>query len=387
MSKINRAHIFLSCAAGAIPAGIMEGYALSEFERVIGAPIAEIFHGAYVSSVASTLVTPTLIKNPADDTTPLFSAKKALETFLQEIPVWTSDHVDARLQLISSFGLKIPFMKSAFHYNETKIEDSIDRQIGNARLDDLMISYFLPVHRLSSPTARDTAALFHKLVDEDGNSTYNPSADIKLKNLIMATTAVPGLFKTVQVGNDYACDFGHMDDADRALIRFQKSRPKDADIHFIGIGPPRYHGYYTPNLLDRIGIVRQSLHLARSTSHHSYSSTLGLCEDLLGVDHVHDLSPDIDVGKIFNPNASRSILDASPEHIASLQEMAQAHTMTDDFQRVCDLLGENYHSWHKPAPELPASLTKEITIKKPHSGFFSGVRNLILGKPPEAALH
>lgn len=383
--------MFLSCAAGAIPAGIMEGYALSAFEKEIGAPLCDIFQGAYVSSVGSALVTPTLIKNPDDPQKPLFTAQKAFEVFQQEFPVWTSDNVDARLQLLSSFGVRIPFMKHAFHYNEAKIEDSIDRQIGNSTLSDLMISYFVPVHRLSSATARDTAALYHKIIDADGNDTYNPTGDIKLKNLIRGTTAVPGLFKTVRIQDDYVCDFGHMDDAAHALIRFQKSRPKDADIHFIGIGPPRYHGHYTPSLLDRIGIVRQSLHLARSTSHHSYSSTLGLCEDFLGADNVHDLSPDIDVSRTPHPNASRSILDTTPAHIASLHEMAYANTMTDEFRRVRDLLGENYQAWRAPAPEVPPALANTLSIKNPHSGILAGalagMRAMIFGKPPEAVFH
>ncbi len=373
MPRQKPSHVFLSCAAGGVPAGVIEGAVLAGIEKELSLPLADIVHGVYASSAGMTISAPIFAKSESDPSKPRYTARQSLDIFKHDAPLWLNRNISA-LQLL---GIKLPFTKNAFHFDEKLIEDLLDGRIGDVTLKDMIVSYFVPVHKTSSERARDQAALYHKLIHADGRAEYNLPENTKIKDLIRATTAVPGFFKTAKIDQDRVCDYGHLDDSGRALARFRKSLPADADVKFIQVGPPRYHGHKTADMLDRLGILRQSFDLARGTGLHSYSSNLGLCQELLGDHNVHDLSPDIDVSKISGAiTASKSLLDASPAHIAKLEAIAHDFMLGEDaFKRTCDMLGENHHAWHRSSAGVPATVMRE----KKQPGFFAR----LLGARPQ----
>lgn len=333
--------IFLSCAAGGVPALISEGVSLAAIEKETGLPVHELAQCVFSSSAGTIASAPLFVRDPENPSQALMTAEEALAASERNAALWLRNS-----------------------WRPQDVQKILESHIGNAVMKDYFGSQIIPLHDNSAKVSDEQARLFYKIKTADGSFKYEPGKNTPVTSVIQASSAVPIKFRSVPIGEQKLCDFGHLHEGARGLAVYSREAGVPLDrIKYVEVGPPRFHA--ESNSLNWIEGLRM---MFNETSNHSFSSSISMVRTLVGEENTHLLYAEHRKGKIRS-----NLLDPSNMHIRQIKTMTEEYLHgegKDSLRRICDLMGDNHAIRQASRMEAVAPRPKGI-----FGGLFSGRSN------------
>ncbi len=162
------------CLSGGGVKGIAELVVLQKIEEITQQPISKLFNIISGTSVGGLIAALLTIPKEEGSTEPRYSAKEALELFENTAP-----------EIFPKSWFNWGIIKHK--YSQEPLEKMLEKHLGDSRLDDSLCRLIIPVTDLNGE--KNSTKIFDS---EDKHSIH-----VRIKDVLVATTAAPTYFKAV----------------------------------------------------------------------------------------------------------------------------------------------------------------------------------------------
>ncbi|BFD46613.1 MAG: hypothetical protein DMENIID0002_12590 [Rickettsia endosymbiont of Sergentomyia squamirostris] len=171
------------CLSGGGVKGIAELVVLAKIEEITQQPISKLFNIISGTSVGGLIAALLTIPKEEGSTEPRYSAKEALELFENTAP-----------EIFPQSWFNWGIIKHK--YSQEPLKKMLEKHLGDNRLDDSLCRLIIPVADLNE--GKNSIKIF------DSHDKHSPH--VRIKDVLLATTAAPTYFKAVvnkEVVKDY----------------------------------------------------------------------------------------------------------------------------------------------------------------------------------------
>ncbi|WP_341761598.1 patatin-like phospholipase family protein [Candidatus Tisiphia endosymbiont of Thecophora atra] len=162
------------CLSGGGVKGIAELVVLAKIEEITQQPISKLFNIISGTSVGGLIAALLTIPKEEGSTEPRYSAKEALELFENTAP-----------EIFPQSWFNWGIIKHK--YSQEPLKKMLEKHLGDNRLDDSLCRLIIPVADLNE--GKNSMKIF------DSHDQHSPH--VRIKDVLLATTAAPTYFKAV----------------------------------------------------------------------------------------------------------------------------------------------------------------------------------------------